>query len=458
MRHHWYFVIFSAALGLGAAALAEELPPPEGAERITIVGTPRKPNRATTTVPPFTLLYQFPGTKDVYDPRGGLAMDSKGNLYGTTYYGGKSSTSGVIYRLTPPKSGNGLWTYTLLHSGTLFKQGIAPTAPLTIVGETIYGTMGAGGSPACGCGVVFKISTNGTGYHEFHVFGPDFPAKQVHGATPWGGLLIIGDTMYGTTTAGGKYYNGVLFKMSTGGGGYSVLHHFEPQPGCPVDECQNSGPEGELVLGKDGLIYGTQFGGGKYNQGMIFRIAKNGSGFQDLYDFKGVNQPGNSTDGAQPQGRLAVGSDGTIYGTTAFGGTPSDYGTAWSWSAADGYHQLYRFEAYDFYSANIPHSGLVIDGNVLYGAGAGGGEYQCGAIYKLTPPTSGTLWNYNTLYSDACFPSDPAGDIAFADLLLNNHLLYGANAAGGPATENCEVTDTNIGCGTVFRINPANSP
>jgi uncharacterized repeat protein (TIGR03803 family) len=145
-------------------------------------------------------------------------------------------------------------------------------------------------------------------------------------------------------------------------------------------------------LNKNVADFGTQYGGGKYDQGTIFRIGKTGSDFAVLYDFLGAIQPGDSTDGANPEDRLAQGADGAIYGTTTFGGTPSGYGTALSLKLTNGkwvYKQLRRFAAGShFNDANLPHAGLVIDTNgVLYGAGAGGGRYQSGAVYELTPPT-----------------------------------------------------------------------
>jgi uncharacterized repeat protein (TIGR03803 family) len=423
---------------LSTSSFAQELSP-----RNSIIDLPPQESQAAeAVVPPFTTLYRFPGASGVYFPRGGLAMDSEGNLYGTTLYGGKSSTSGVVYRLKAPA-----WSYKELHSGALFKQGIAPT-PLTIIGDVIYGTMSAGGSPRCACGVVFKMSTDGSGYQEFRVFGPNFPAKQVNGATPTGGLLIDGDTMYGTTSAGGDFGSGVLYRLSTSGSGFQVLHHFAAYQGQ-----QTNGPQGELLLGQDGFIYGTQFGGGKYDQGTVFRISKTGSGFEVLYNFLGTIQPGNSTDGANPEGRLAQGADGSIYGTTTFGGTPSGYGTAWSLKLTDGkwvYKQLRRFAAGShFNDANLPHAGLVIDADgVLYGAAAGGGVYQSGAVYELTPPaTVGGERGYKTLYSFKGLNAN--GNDPYGPLLLQGHLLYGANVSGGDLAPAC-----NNGCGTVFRINP----
>jgi uncharacterized repeat protein (TIGR03803 family) len=441
-RNRYPPVLASFVFGLSTSSLAQELSP----KNSTIDSPPQASQADEAAAPPFTTLYRFPGAHGVYFPRGGLAMDSKGNLYGTTLYGGASATSGVVYRLEAPAA-----TYKELHSGILYKQGIAPTAPLTIVGDVIYGTMSAGGSPACGCGTVFKMSTDGSVYQEFRVFGPNFPAKQVNGATPIGGLLIDGDTMYGTTSAGGEHGSGVLYKLRPTWSGFQVLHQFAGYQGQ-----QTSGPQGELLLGQDGFIYGTQYGGGKYDQGTIFRISKTGSGFEVLYDFLGTIQPGNSTDGANPEGRLAQGADGAIYGTTTLGGTPSGYGTAWSLKLTDGkwvYKQLRRFAAGShFNDVNLPHAGLVIDTNgVLYGAGAGGGVYQSGAVYELTPPAKADgEWGYKTLYSFKGMNTN--GNSPYGPLLLDDHLLYGANVAGGDI-RSCSAVVAD-GCGTVFRINP----
>jgi uncharacterized repeat protein (TIGR03803 family) len=435
-----WFLIVSLFLGLMASSIAEEVTPSGQIERITISA------QAGTNVPPFTTLYRFNGRSEVRWPRGGVAMDGVGNLYGTTLYGGSCETCGVIYRLKPPGPKGTSWTFARLHSGILFDQGIAPIAPVTIVGNVIYGTMSAGGDPLCGCGVVFKILTDGTGYQELHRFTRTLPAQPVNGSTPIGGVIVVGSNIYGTTNSGGKHGAGVLYKVSTTGSGFQVLHHFAGDP--------NGGPQGELLLGKDGFIYGTQFGGGKYNQGMVFRISKSGQNFLVLHDFLGVNQPGNSTDGANPEGRLAQGNDSTIYGTTSFGGTPSGYGTAWSLKLDGGqwvYAQLRIFAGSDPNDANLPHSGLVIDSaGVLYGTGAGGGLYQSGAVYKLMPPASaGGVWGYQTLYS---FKSrDTDGDAPYGDILLAKHVLYGVDLTGGDIS----FSGTCInGCGTVFRVSP----
>ena len=163
----------------------------------------------------------------------------------------------------------------------------------------------------------------------------------------------------------------------------------------------------------------------------------------------GDNEPFGPPDGAQPQGRLALGKDGTIYGTTAFGGDPTGYGTAWSLTPKSGgkwtYAQLYRFGRAPIPGGpNLPHSGLVIDlaGN-LYGTGAGGGAYGSGTLYRLSPPKSGKIWNVTVLHSFKGF--DPGGDTPFADIELSGGVLYGSSLTGGIIGGNC-----TTGCGTVF--------
>jgi uncharacterized repeat protein (TIGR03803 family) len=412
----------------------------------------------------FQTLYAFPtrnsGTTG-YFPRGGLAMDSAGALYGTTVYGGNCPINfpycGTIYKLTPPAAGQTAWTHQLLHAFSqqvpiqgYNEDGISPIAPLTNYQNVFYGTASAGGDTNCGCGNIFSITPSGT-YTILHVFGPYDFVNHVwtNGTTPIGGLLIDTDgTMYGTTNAGGlgqpgphnSFGAGIIYKISTSGTGFTKLHDF--------DGDQNGGPQGELMFGQDGYIYGTQYGGGQYNEGVVFRIAKNGSGYQVLYNFKGVNQPGGSTDGAQPEGRLAQDPDGTIYGTTTIGGSPpSGYGTAWSLKfngSTWDYKQLYIFGS----PGNLPHNGLILaaDGN-LYGTGAGGGDFQNGVIYRLVrPATQGGQWTYQLLHSFKGI--DPNGDTPYGDLLYANGKFYGENLSGGD-TAGCP--QSVVGCGTVFQ-------
>jgi len=382
--------------------------------------------------PGFTTLYRFQGGKDGYWPRGGVIVHD-GAIYGTTLYDGLCSTCGIVYKLTDEK---GSWKLSVPHYfNENAEDGIAPTAPLTISGNTIFATTSAGANFACGCGEVFQLALP-TGYKIIKHL-----AARI-GEEPIGGLLIGRDgTMYGTTSAGGAHDGGVVYKVE--GGSYSVLYNLPGNPNNPA-----SGPFGELIFGKDDAIYGTSYGNGKYDQGYVFRLTTGGS-FKDLYDFQNNFQTPPKPDGAQPEGRLALGKDGTIYGTTTFGGSPSGYGTAWSIKAAAGgkwdYKQLYIFGS----PGNLPHSGLVIAGNgVLYGTGAGGGAYQSGAIYSLTETTPGK-WKYTLLHSFE--DRAPGGDTPYADLFLQDGVLYGTTLTGGHVTNNGDCIN---GCGTVFQFVP----
>lgn len=408
----------------------------------------------------FTSLYAFPSYGSGWFPRGGLAMDAAGSLYGTTYYGGlyqgsACSNCGTIYKLNPPPAGQTAWSYQLLHTMTIDpiqgynEDGIHPVAPLTNFQNVMYGVNQAGGDTQCGCGNIFSITPAGV-YTILHVFDPLIPGAP-NGTTPVGGLLIDTDgTIYGTTTAGGNGQpgpdgsngSGIIYKLNINGSGFTKIHDF--------DGSLNGGPQGMMIFGQDGAIYGTTYGGGLYKQGVIFRINKDGGGYQVLYNFKGTNQPGNSTDGAQPEGRLALGADGTIYGTTTFGGSATGYGTAWSIKNVGGiwtYTQRYIFGANG--SASYPHSGLILarDG-YFYGTSAGGGQYGGGTVYRLLPTASGP-WTYQTLFSFQ--PRSATGDTPYGDVLYTNGIIYGTNLSGGNVA-GCP--NSPGGCGTVFQFNP----
>lgn len=386
----------------------------------------------------FSSIFKFSGSGNGNWPRGGVAVDAAGNIFGTTLYGGNCSTCGVIYELVKPKTGS-VWTFKILHKFVLGPDGIAPTGPLTIVNGKIYGTTSAGADTSCGCGEVFRLTPSGSTYvyEIIHRF------DRTHGTTPIGGVLVASNgTIYGTTSGGGSHQSGVIYKISPSGA-YTVLHNFAGN--------YTSGPQGELIFGLDGAIYGATFGGGKYNQGAVFRLTGAGA-YSVIYDFKGIYQIPQSRDGANPEGRLVLGAGGTIYGTTAFGGNASGYGTAFSLKpptttgGAWTYKQIYVF-GQGTALPNTPHSGFVKDslGN-LYGTSAGGGTRGGGTLYRLGPPTSGTLWTARIIYSFK--PMDPWGDVPYADLAYNKGVIYGTTLTGGDRSSDCP--NGVYGCGTVF--------
>jgi uncharacterized repeat protein (TIGR03803 family) len=221
-----------------------------------------------------TTLYAFPSFGSGNSPRGGLAMDNAGALYGTTQYGGMyqgnvCGNCSTIYKLLPPAAGQTAWTYQLLHMMTFdpiqgySEDGFAPTAPLTNFQNVLYGTNSVGGDTQCGCGNIFSITPAGV-YAILHVFDP-LTGGAPNGTTPNGGLLIDTDgTIYGTMSGGGANRSGTIYKISTTGSGFTILHSFVGN--------STSGPMGELIFGQDGAIYGTTFGGGQNNKGAIFRM------------------------------------------------------------------------------------------------------------------------------------------------------------------------------------------
>src|SRR5208283_1152514 len=125
-----------------------------------------------------TVLHTFTGGADGGVTEGGVILDSSGNLYGTTYFGGDSKPEvchaslgfaagcGVVYKLTP--TAHGPWEETVLHTFTGGADGSAPAAQLIFDSSgNLYGTASYGGNDSCtppyGCGVVFKLTPSAGG-------------------------------------------------------------------------------------------------------------------------------------------------------------------------------------------------------------------------------------------------------------------------------------------------------
>ncbi len=201
-----------------------------------------------------TVLYQFTGEGDGLIPYGPLAIDSSGNLYGPTKFGG-AGNSGTVYKLTPSGSG---WTKSILYSfGGCCETGIFPTAGVILDSSgNLYGTTLHGGNSNCseGCGSVFSLtSTDGTwAYNELYDFtganGDAYPQTPL--------VRDAAGNLYGTTF-GGVGSNGNVFKVAPSNGGwtYTSLHDF-------TGGADGSLPYGNVVIDANGNLYGTaEFGG-----------------------------------------------------------------------------------------------------------------------------------------------------------------------------------------------------
>jgi uncharacterized repeat protein (TIGR03803 family) len=359
----------------------------------------------------FTTLYTFTGPPDGAWPYGGVIRDSAGSLYGVTSEGGSLACEdayhpygcGLVFKITPDG------TETVLH---LFHGGLSdgefPFGPLLRDDfGNLYGTTTAGGDGKCwpyfgggGCGVVFKIDTTG---HEKVLYS--FQGGKGDGCYPGQGLAMDKyGNLYGTTEGCGSSNYGTVFMLDTNLK-ESVLHSFTGTDGTYA-------VTGHPILDQNGDLYGVTDAGGAWSCGTLYKLTSQGA-FTVLHSFGGDN----GWDGCNPLGTPAMDSSGNIYGTTE--GYTDLEGTVWRFSQ-DGTETALHF----FYHTNqsLPESGVVLDskGN-MYGTTLEGGTYGSGTLWELSPNRTFTvLQNFPYLGS-------PEGDIVRDD----NGGLYGTTIDGG---------------------------
>ena len=202
-----------------------------------------------------SVLYSFPiGTNGNANPSGSLIMDSSGNLYGTTVFGG-ANNGGTVFRISATGSESIVYSF-----GSSASDGWYPESRLIMDSDgNLYGTTTDGG--ASNGGTVFKIGTDGT-EGVLHSFG----SSAADGLNPRAGLVLGSDgNLYGTTYAGGANGDGTVFKISVGGT-ESVLYSF----GSSASDGMN--PVGGLAIDSVGNLYGTTSRGGVNNDGTVFKI------------------------------------------------------------------------------------------------------------------------------------------------------------------------------------------
>jgi uncharacterized repeat protein (TIGR03803 family) len=219
--------------------------------------------------------------------RGGLAVDDTGELYGTTYFGGKNG-DGEVFQLKL-KSGRSKWSersvYDFCPTGSCL-DGFLPTSEVTLdASGKIFGTTSDGGTPqaACkqhfgidDCGTVFQLAGRAQGAKESLLYSFCSAENCADGALPQAGLVEDGaGNLIGTTTRGGT---GAAFDFGSAGSGtvflqngttHQVLYSF-----CALDQCvDGADPDADVAIDGAGNIFGTTSAGGANGVGTVFELS-----------------------------------------------------------------------------------------------------------------------------------------------------------------------------------------
>jgi uncharacterized repeat protein (TIGR03803 family) len=418
------------------------------------------------------VLYSFgPKTSNGWDPVSSLILDSAGNLYGTTAFGGNSVACnslacGTVFELSPGTDGN--WRETVLYSFNA-SDGAFPSAPLIFdEAGNLYGTTWTGGANynrhcygGYGCGAVFELSPGADGawtekvLYSFCSIGE----KCLDGLEPEGSLALdAAGNLYGTVAGGGANFEGAVFRLAPNADGTwteNLLYSFQD------NGTDGTEPISGVILDNAGNLYGEAaygIGCGLTGNGCgaVFELSPDGNGQwreKILYNFTHANRHHGST----PLGGLIFDVAGSLYGTTYWGGYHND-GTVFKLTPkANG--EWAETVLHSFGTKRLP-LGAGLNGVTFDAAGnlvgttfqtdpgcSGRGEFGCGTIFELSPG-SGGRWSYSLLFN--FYPRHGWGP---SGLVLDpSGNLYGITEKGGAYLGGCD--SDGGGCGAVFEFTP----
>lgn len=243
------------------------------------------------------------------------------------------------------------------------------------------------------------------------------------GANPVAPVAIRADgTLFGATNSGGANGYGTLFAINADGSGFTVLRH--------LDTATGYNPNGGLLIGTDGRLYGAMNSGGPTTRGTIFRLEPDGSNFTVIHALAF-----SSSEGIHPIAGLSQGPDGTLYGAASMGG-PLTWGTVFRLNAdGSGFAIVRPFD--NGVNGGRPYGTPVFgsDGK-LYGTTWTGGAFGSGVVYQMNPDGTG----YTLLHT---FDGAAGGSQPYAGVLVTSDgVIYGTTNFGGSS-----------GGGVVYKLN-----
>jgi uncharacterized repeat protein (TIGR03803 family) len=313
-----------------------------------------------------TTLATFNGSNGS-DPSGGLVQDSRGNLFGTTWYGGNFNY-GTVFEVV---AGSGsITTLATLNSssGAHPLGGLVEDSSGNLFGTTFHGGPTDGGTlfeVVAGSGRITTLA--------------DF--NNTSGSPPEGGLIedsqgnLFGTTYGGGVLSGGAGGYGTVFEVAAGSGSITTLATFNFSDGAA--------PEAGLFIDSRGNLFGTTTYGGAYpgphtfGDGTVFELAAGSGSITTLASFNG-------DDGICPQTGVVEDSSGNLFGTDNPSGTANPgYGTVYEVAAGSG--SITTLASFNSFNGANPYTGLIMDssGN-LYGTTANGGTIGDGTVFELT--------------------------------------------------------------------------
>ncbi len=329
------------------------------------------------------ILYSFPGVaNDGADPAGPVIMDSAGDLFGVTGTGG-SLGYGVVYEMV--NSGTGYTEKPIYFFNSSPNDGRAPTGALVMdsAGD-LFGVTIFGGTYSAG--TVYELVNSSGTYTEQVLY--NFKGLPADGASPSSGLAIdnSGD-LFGTTSNGGMFSGGTVFELVKSSGGYSesILDNF----GATTSDGRVP-RSARLLMDSSGDLFGTTSVGGANDHGTVFELAKSAAGYTEsvLYRFGSSASDGTGPLSGltmDPSGNLYGETNSGGTGTSCSSG--SGCGTIYELvNTASGYQEKLLYSFTDGPDGSFPQSDLILDnsGN-LYGTAGGYPSASSGVVFELSP-------------------------------------------------------------------------